>query len=164
MAETIRTFTTKRECSDGDWKTQLARGYPNIPEGRRVHFCKLWMNMEGVWARVSWQGRTYDVRPEALVVKTREVIKQNAPKPGVMAHRKKEDIQLVGQIPLWDENLQPIVSHCWLAINSVNELIQIRESECEYFYEMGDEFEERIRYPFMDPSNYYFEKVERSDR
>lgn len=25
MAETIRNFTTKRECGDGDWKTQLAK-------------------------------------------------------------------------------------------------------------------------------------------
>jgi len=164
MAETIRTVMTKRECSDGDWKTQLARGYANIPAGRRVHFDGLWMNMDGVWARVHWQGRTYDVRPEALLIKTREMIKQDAPKPGVMAQRKEEDIKLIGQIPLWDENLQSIASHCWLAINSVNDLIQIQESECEYFYEISDEFEERIAYPFMDPEHYYFVRVEGSDR
>lgn len=161
MAETIRTFTTKRECSDGDWKTQLARGYTNIPAGRPVHFDKLWMNMEGVWARIYYQGRPYDVRPDALAIKTRGVIKQDIPKPGLKAHRKQEDIQLVGQIPLWDENLQPIASHCWLAINSVKNLIQIQESECEYFYEMSNEFEERLRWNCMDPSHYYFERIER---
>lgn len=161
MAEKIRNFTTRHACSDGDWKTQLARGYENIPEGRSVHFNKLWMNMEGVWARVQWRGQSYDIRPDDLVIKTREVIKQDTPKPGLMAHRKKEDIQLIGQIPLWDENLQPIASHCWLAINSVNDLIQIQESECEYFYEMSAEFEERLRWNFMDPSHYYFEKIER---
>jgi hypothetical protein len=161
MAETIRNFTTKRECSDGDWKTQLARGYANIPAGRPVHFDKLWMNMEGVWARVQWQGRTYDVRPDALRIVTQEVVKAAAPRPGIMAQRKKEDIQLVGQIPLWDENLQPVASHCWLAINSVNDIIQIQESECEYFYELSNEFEERIRWNVLDPSNYYFEKIER---
>lgn len=161
MAETIRNFTTKRECSDGDWKTQLALGYANIPEGRPVHFVKLWMNMEGVWARVQWRGRSYDVRPDALIIKTREVVKHTIPKPGLMAHHKKEDIQLVGQIPLWDENLQPIASHCWLAINSVSDIIQIQEFECDYFYEMGDEFEERLRWDFMDPSHYSFERIER---
>lgn len=160
MAETIRNFTTRHECSDGDWKTQCARGYANIPAGRRVCFSKLWMNMEGVWARVTWQGRTYDVRPDALRIVTQEVVKAAAPRPGIMAHRKKEDIQLVGQIPLWDENLQPVASHCWLAINSVNDIIQIQESECEYFYEMSDEFEERIAYPLMDPEHYYFVRVE----
>lgn len=158
MAKTIRKFFTKHECSDGDWKTQMARGYSNIPEGRSVHFAKLWMNMEGVWARVSWQGQTYDIRPDALRIVTQEVVPVDAPKPGLMAHRKKEDIQLVGQIPLWDENLQPIASHCWLAINSVKDLIQIQESECEYFYEMSDEFEERLCWSLMDPSNYYFDR------
>lgn len=160
MAETIRTFMTECECSDGDGKTQLARGYANIPEGRRVHFDKLWMNTEGVWARVLWQGRSYNVRPDALIIKTREVVKHTIPKPRLMAHHKKEDIQLVGQIPLWDENLQPIASHCWLAINSVNDIIQIQEFECEYFYEMGEEFEERMRWDYADPSNYYFERIE----
>lgn len=161
MAKTIRKFFTKRECRDGDWKMQMAKGYPNIPEGRPVHFAQLWMNMDGVWARVSWQGRLYDIRPDALRIVTQEVVTVDAPKPGLMAHRKKEDIQLVGQIPLWDENLQPIASHCWLAINSVKDLIQIQESECEYFYEMSDEFEERLCWNLMDPSNYYFERIER---
>lgn len=159
MAETIRQFFTKHECSDGDWKTQMIKGYPSIPEGRSVHFSELWMNMDGVWARVTWQGRTYDVRPEALRVVTQEVTKTNTPKPGIMAHRKKEDIKLIGQIPLWNENLEPIASHCWMAENSVKELIQIQESECEYFYEMSEEHEERICFNFMDPQHYYFEKV-----
>lgn len=75
MAETIRNFTTRCKCSDGDWKTQLAVGYADIPEGHRVLFDKLWVNGEGVWARVHWQGRAYNVRPDALVIKTREVIK-----------------------------------------------------------------------------------------
>ena len=62
MAETIRNFTTRCKCSDGDWKTQLAVGYADIPEGHRVLFDKLWVNVEGVWARVHWQGRAYVVR------------------------------------------------------------------------------------------------------
>lgn len=94
MAETIRNFTTRCRCSDGDWKTQLAVGYADIPEGHRVLFDKLWVNVEGVWARVHWQGRAYNVRPDALVIKTREVIKNDVPKPGLMAYRKQEDIQL----------------------------------------------------------------------
>lgn len=161
MAETIRNFMTRHECSNGDRRAQLVCGYADIPKGRSVFFDKLWVNAEGVWAHVFWQGRSYDVRPDALVIKTREVIKQNTPKPGLMAHRKQEDIQLVGQIPLWDENLQPIASHCWLAINSVKDLIQIQESECEYFYEMSNEFEERLRWNSMDPLHYYFERIER---
>lgn len=160
MAETNRQCYTNRICSDGDWKTQLAKGYPNIPEGRPVHFDRLWMNMEGVWARVHWQGRSYDVRPDALRFVTRTVLKADAPKPGLMAYRKKEDIKLLGQIPLWDENLQPIASHCWLAVNSVKDIIQVQESECDYFYEMSKEYEEKLRWNFMDPSNYYFERIE----
>lgn len=161
MARTIRTFTTKRECRDGAWQTQLARGYENIPEGRTVHFDKLWMNMDGVWARVVWQGHIYDIRPDALRIVTQEVVTVDIPKPGIRAHRKEEDIKLIGQIPLWDENLQPIASHCWLAINSVKDLIQIQESECEYFYEMSEEFEERLCWNLMDPSHYYFERIDR---
>lgn len=161
MAETIRNFMTRRECSDGDGKTQLAHGYTNIPEGRGVHFDKLWVDGEVVWARIYWKGRSYDVRPDALISKTREVVKHTIPKPRLMAHRKKEDVQLVGQIPLWDENLQPIASHCWLAINSVNDIIQIQEFECDYFYEIGAEFEERILWNSEDPSNYRFERIDR---
>lgn len=160
MAETIRNFITKRECIDGDRKIQIARDYASIPAGCSVHFDKLWVNPEGVWARVHWQGRSYDVRPDALVIKTREVIKHDAPKPGLMAYRKQEDVQLIGQIPLWDENLQPIASHCWLAINSVKDLIQIQEFECEYFYEMSAEFEERLRWNYLEPSIYDFERIE----
>ena len=29
-------FYTKRELSDQDWMTQLAKGYSNIPKGERV--------------------------------------------------------------------------------------------------------------------------------
>lgn len=159
MAKAIRTFRTKRECGDRAEKTQLAGGYPNIPEGRPVHFDSLWIGKEGVWARIHWQGRAYDVYPDDLAIKTREVIKHDTPKPGMMAHRNKEDVQLVGQIPLCDENLQPIASHCWLAINSINDIIQIQESECEYFYEMSDEFEERLRWNSIDSSN-CFERIE----
>lgn len=159
MAEIIRKFFTTCECRDNDWKTRRAMGYSNIPAGRAVHFDKLWMNDEGVWARIYWQGRSYDVRPDALISKTKEVVKYTIPKPRLMAHRKKEDVQLVGQIPLWDENLQPIASHCWLAINSVNDIIQIQEFECDYFYEVGEEFEEKISWPFMDPEHHFFERI-----
>lgn len=146
MREPIKTYVTNHECSDGDFATQLAKGYPNIPAGRNVHFIKLWANFYGVWAKVTWQGRVYDIEPENLTVKVRDIIQLDGPKPGCFAFRKKEDIVLTGQIPLWDENLKPISSYCWLAVNSVGELIQVRESECEYFYLIDEEREEKIKY------------------
>lgn len=153
MAEPIKKYITRDVCGAYPVTADCVAVSPTpvpIPAGRSVNFSKMVSNGHGEWAHISFQGSSYLVRPSDLVIKVQDVIKHSGPKPGIMAHRKKEDIKLIGQIPLWNENLRPIYSHCWLACNSVNELIQIQESECEYYFTMGEEHEEFLQFHPID--------------
>ena len=58
---------TKRELCDQDWKTQLAKGYPNIPKGEEVIFFRKYNNMYGTFCDVFWNGNIYSVRKEDLI-------------------------------------------------------------------------------------------------
>lgn len=49
------------ELADSDWKTQLARGYGNIPKGAEVKYIGEMKNFYGIYARVLYDGRVYDV-------------------------------------------------------------------------------------------------------
>lgn len=60
-------FYTKRELSDQDWKTQLAKGYSNIPKGERIEIIDGYVsNLYGSFARVKWNGHVYDVNVRDL--------------------------------------------------------------------------------------------------
>ena len=56
------------EIADEDWKTQLARKYPDIPKGSIVNV--LQENMHnwygGPWTRVEWNGNWYWTSPSKL--------------------------------------------------------------------------------------------------
>lgn len=60
------TAKTNREFQDQDRKTQLARGYPNVPSGTTVknveedtvNFCG------GPWKRIEYGGNLYCVSPD----------------------------------------------------------------------------------------------------
>ena len=58
-----KTFIAKKELSDQDWKTQLVRGYKNIPEGAEIYFEKLITNCYGKFAQVEYNGILYYVHP-----------------------------------------------------------------------------------------------------
>lgn len=57
------------ELDDEDWKTQLARKYPNIPAGSKVKIIEEnYVNFYGgPWTRVKWNGNTYWVDPSKLM-------------------------------------------------------------------------------------------------
>ena len=58
---------TKRELCDQDWKTQLAKRYPNIPKGEEVTFLRKYNNMYGAFCDVLWNGNVYSVCAEDLI-------------------------------------------------------------------------------------------------
>lgn len=153
MPASIKTYITTRVCANANVSTQVVGNKPDIPEGRPVCFNTLWRDSDTVYARVHWQGRTYDINPDALSVRIRDINRYDSPKPGLMARRKGDDIKILGQIPLWNEQLEPIASQCWLAIDSHNALVQIYESECEYFYMIGPEREVPLEWNPSDISD-----------
>lgn len=62
----------KRELSDKDWKTQLAKGYGNIPTGAEVTFEGMMSNFYGTYAEVRYNGRHYYVKRDDLEYRTEE--------------------------------------------------------------------------------------------
>lgn len=64
-------YFTNCEIANEDWKTQLARGYPDIPANTEVRMVEEEVrNFYGVWCRVEWNGNTYytsqrNIRKEA---------------------------------------------------------------------------------------------------
>lgn len=63
----------KRELSDNDWKTQLARGYKNIPKGAEVEFIEDYTNLYGIFAKVRYDGQIYYVDKEELDFNTKNM-------------------------------------------------------------------------------------------
>lgn len=58
---------TKRTLCDQDWKTQLARGYVNIPENSVVKVLEEnIVNLYGSWVRVEYKGNLYYVSKDDL--------------------------------------------------------------------------------------------------
>lgn len=56
----------KRALADEDWKTQLARGYGNIPKGAKVEFEGMMQNFYGNYAKIRYNGILYYVSPDAI--------------------------------------------------------------------------------------------------
>lgn len=54
--------------ADEDWKTQRARGYPNVPAGSEVEIAEEGMInfYGGPWTRIEWKGNLYWVDPAGL--------------------------------------------------------------------------------------------------
>lgn len=58
---------TKKSLCDQDWKTQLARGYVNIPENAVVKVIKEdVVNLYGTWVMVEYKGNNYYVSKDDL--------------------------------------------------------------------------------------------------
>lgn len=53
----------KCELPDSDWKTQLAKGYGDIPKGAQVTFEGTMQNFYGYYAKVRYNGILYYVPP-----------------------------------------------------------------------------------------------------
>jgi len=66
MSERKQAVTLKT-LADQDWKTQLARGYRNIPIDTLVDVInEEFINFYGTWCEVEWEGRHYYVDKKDL--------------------------------------------------------------------------------------------------
>lgn len=134
--KTIRRVFIKNSCCDGDWKTQVAKGYNNIPSNTEVTIKELFTNFYGIWVRVCYDGRYYDVRDTDLIAKIEEITFLDNPCPECFAHCNNKEIKLVGKVPLVDYDMKPIDSNVWLA-ESVDDDITfqfVKETDCDGFY------------------------------
>lgn len=61
------TVIAKHDLSDGDWKTQHARGYGDIPKGTVLMVNEVMTNLYGTWINVKYDGWTYSVRESDLI-------------------------------------------------------------------------------------------------
>lgn len=134
--KTIRRFFTKKSCCDGDWKTQAAKGYSNIPPNTEVTIKELFTNFYGIWVRVRYDGRYYDVRDTDLIVKTEEITILDNPCPKCFTHYNNKEIKLVGKVPLVDCGMEPIDSNIWIAesVDDSTILQFVKETDCNEFY------------------------------
>ena len=56
----MEKYFTNCVVANKDWKTQLARGYPNIPANEEVKMIQEeYANFYGVWCIVEWKGNLY---------------------------------------------------------------------------------------------------------
>ena len=55
------TYIAKKELADEDWKTQLAKGYKNIPQGAECQFIKSIRNFYGSYILVEYNNHRYYV-------------------------------------------------------------------------------------------------------
>lgn len=59
----MTTYIAKKELADEDWKTQLAKGYGNIPQGAECKFIKTIHNFYGEYVLVEYDNCRYYVKP-----------------------------------------------------------------------------------------------------
>lgn len=66
------TGKARRRLSDEDWKTQLARGYPDVPAGAEVEIVEEGMLnfYGGPWSRIRYGGNLYWVDPSGVEKET----------------------------------------------------------------------------------------------
>ena len=64
----VKYGIAKRDLADKDWKTQLARGYPDIPKGSTVKIIEEGMVnfYGGPWTRVEFDGNWYWVAEDDI--------------------------------------------------------------------------------------------------
>lgn len=63
----MKQAVTLKTLADQDWKTQLARGYRNIPAETLVDVInEEFTNFYGTWCEVEWEGRRYYVDKKDL--------------------------------------------------------------------------------------------------
>lgn len=57
------------ECADENWKTQLARQYPNIPAGAKIKILRTdFVNFYGLFCEVKWKDNIYYVKHTDIAV------------------------------------------------------------------------------------------------
>ena len=67
-----------QELSDEDWKTQMAKGYPNIPKGATVKVIgENFQNYYGTFCEVEYNGTHYYVDPKGIEFLTQDDLRKN---------------------------------------------------------------------------------------
>lgn len=67
-----------QELSDEDWKTQMAKGYPNIPKGATVKvISENYQNYYGTFCEVEYKGMHYYVDPKGIKFLTQDDLCEN---------------------------------------------------------------------------------------
>lgn len=67
-----------QELSDEDWKTQMAKGYPNIPKGATVKvLSENYQNYYGTFCKVEYNDRHYYVDPKGIEFLTQDNLREN---------------------------------------------------------------------------------------
>ena len=62
----MNKYITNREIHDEDWKTQSAKGYPNIPANEEVEVIEIYSNFYGRYVRIKWHDNIYDTYPSYI--------------------------------------------------------------------------------------------------
>lgn len=132
--KTVRRYIARSDLCNGDWMTQSAKGYSNIPEGEEVKFVREFSNFYGWWVDVSWGDRRYSVRHSDLIVReeTRNIL--DAPEPNCIADFNKSKVKMIGKLSLVDNNNNGIDSGIWIAKTDDNNIIYVDQADCSQFY------------------------------
>jgi hypothetical protein len=132
--KTVKRYIAKSSLPDGDWMTQAAKGYSNIPEGEEVKFVREFSNFYGWWVDVAWGGRRYSVRHGDLIVReeTRNIL--DVPEPNCIADFNKSKVKMIGKLALVDNNNNSIDSGIWIAKTDDNNIIYVDQANCSQFY------------------------------
>ena len=64
----MKKYCALKELSDCDYKTQMAKGYGNIPKYAEVEFVKYFRNLYGDYMRIRYKDRIYDVKSEDIMI------------------------------------------------------------------------------------------------
>lgn len=132
--KTIKRYITKSSLCDGDWRTQAAMGYGNIPKGEEVKFISEFSNFYGLWVEVAWGGERYSVRHSDLIVReeTRNIL--DSPEPNCIADFNKSKVKMIGKLALVDNNNNSIDSSIWIAKTDDGNIICVDQADCSQFY------------------------------
>lgn len=137
--EEVLIVRTRTSCADGDWKTQSAKGYSNIPAGAEVRPIRVWTNFYGIWVSVFWNGHKYDVRPDDVRIYKVRRVTHAQPHPGdVTWHNRYEDAIVIGGIDLAPDAAAQMPNGC-IIIKSKKYGLQLADpDDCSYFRSDGE--------------------------
>ena len=132
--KTVKRYIAKSSLPDGDWMTQAAMGYGNIPKGEEVKFISEFSNFDGWWVDVAWGGERYSVRHRDLIVREETINILDAPEPNCIADFNNSKVKIIGKLALVDNNNNTVDSGIWLAKTEDNSIIYVDQADCSQFY------------------------------
>lgn len=145
MNKTIVKYRSVKPLRDNDYKTQLARGYSNVPKNTEIIYKGRYDNFYGIWAEVEWNGHIYYVYPEDVEKVTLTIETDKEPFIGCkINHKEFGEVTLTGEIALITDST-PFKSGFWLGVKTSGEPILVNPSEYKEFYKTIDEKSENLQ-------------------